>query len=332
MPPIDHDALYHRLFGHPAIVAELLREFVPAPWLAGLDLDGMERLNTKFHADSGKRREGDNAWRIPKHDGGDAYLVLLLEFQSKSDQYMALRVLAYAALLWQQLQREQRLVPGGRLPPLLPIVLYNGDAKWRAPVGMRDLIALPGDSPLWPWQPNLRYYLIEAGAFPEADLKAREGLPALWFRLETAPDAARVAEAADAVMAWLARHPGYPVVRAALNDYLGALLAPMEPGWQVPDDLQEKREMLATKKAERWIEQWKQEGLQAGRQAGLREGRRDGEAAMLLRLLERRFGALPDWTTDRVRVADTEALEGWGLRVLDAGSLDDVFKDETAQQ
>ncbi len=330
MPTIDHDALYHRLFSHPGIVAELLLEFAPDSWLSGLDLDHMERLNTKFHADSGGRREGDIAWHIPQRDGRDAYLVLMLEFQRTSDDFMALRVLTYAALLWQHLQREQRLPAGGRLPPLLPVVVYNGDARWRAPSAVSELIALPAESPLWHWQADLRYYLIEAGAFSEAELKAREGLPALWFRLETAPDPPRMAQAVDAVVDWLARHPGFPAVRAAFNELLGALMAPLEPGVSVPDDLQEKRNMLATR-AERWIEQWKQEGLEAGRQEGLQVGRQEGlqagEAALLLRLLERRFGALPGWATDRVRLADTETLEQWGLRIFDAGSLDDVFQD-----
>lgn len=45
----DHDALYHRLFSHPGMVAQLLREFLAGPWVDGLDLDAMERVNTKFH-------------------------------------------------------------------------------------------------------------------------------------------------------------------------------------------------------------------------------------------------------------------------------------------
>jgi hypothetical protein len=44
-----------------------------------------------------------------------------------------------------------------------------------------------------------------------------------------------------------------------------------------------------------------------------------------LRQLERRFGALPDWARDRVLAADTDMMEEWGLRVLDAASLDEVF-------
>jgi hypothetical protein len=46
---------------------------------------------------------------------------------------------------------------------------------------------------------------------------------------------------------------------------------------------------------------------------------------LLMRLLERRFGALPDWAKERIAAADSVALEEWGLRVLDAGSLDDVL-------
>jgi hypothetical protein len=68
-PKPDHDALYHRFFSDPAIVARLPREFVAGPWLDGLDLDAMERLNTAFHADTGERRHGNLVWRIPRRDG-----------------------------------------------------------------------------------------------------------------------------------------------------------------------------------------------------------------------------------------------------------------------
>src|ERR1700740_949873 len=107
----DHDNLYHRLFDHPEMVAELLREFLPGPWLDGLDLDAMTRENAKYHADTGDRRGGDMVWRIPHRDGGETYLILLLEFQSSSEPWMALRLLVYAGLLWQQLLSEKRLPP-----------------------------------------------------------------------------------------------------------------------------------------------------------------------------------------------------------------------------
>jgi predicted transposase YdaD len=77
------------------------------------------------------------------------------------------------------------------------------------------------------------------------------------------------------------------------------------------------------------MEAWKQKELQEAEEIGTRkgrqEGRQEGEAALLLRQLERRFGVLPAWVRERVGSAETAALEEWGVRVLDAGTLDEVF-------
>ena len=74
--------------------------------------------------------------------------------------------------------------------------------------------------------------------------------------------------------------------------------------------------MLATRVAE-WKQHWGQEGEQKGRQ--------EGEAKVLLRLLERRFGSVPDPIRDRIASADVAELDQWIMRVLDAGSIDDVL-------
>ncbi|MBF0425795.1 MAG: DUF4351 domain-containing protein [Magnetococcales bacterium] len=58
------------------------------------------------------------------------------------------------------------------------------------------------------------------------------------------------------------------------------------------------------------------------------KGHREGEAALLLRLLKRRFGALPGWVPERVHAADAATLETWGDRVLTASSLEEVFAEE----
>jgi len=329
----DHDSLYHRLFSHPGVVAELLRGFVAGDWLDEHDLDGLERQNAKLHADGGERRDGDMIWRIPRRDGEDSYLLLLLEFQSTSEHFMAVRVLIYAALLWQQLVRAGEVKSGGALPPVLPVVLYNGDARWRAPVAIRDLVALPQGSSLWRWQPDISYYLIDAGSFTDADLAARDGLPALWFRLESADDPAAVTEVAEAVLAWLAGHPEYAAMRAVFAEFLAAMTP--RPGADVPmsEEWMEMQSRLLAR-AKVWTEAWRlegvQEGLQQGRQLGHREGRQQGEAALLLRLMEHRFGTLPEPAITRVRAADIAELEQWGLRVLGAESLDDVFRERRA--
>lgn len=293
------------------MVEDLLRGFVAEPWLAELDLAGMDRINAKFHAEAGTRREGDIVWRIPLRRGGDAYLLLLLEFQSRPERWMALRLLVYVGLLWQQLIQEGRIAAGGRLPPVLPIVLYNGEPRWTVPLSLHELIDLPNDSPFWPWQPTLRYHVIDEGAAAPA---AHDTLAALLFELEQCQDLDRLKSLIEALIAWFDRHPTLDGLKSAFALLVGRLINTMDGGAEltVPEDLLEVRTML-TARAEEWKRQW------------IQQGREQGTMTILLRQLERRFGTLPDWTRDRVAAAEAAELEEWSLRVLDAKALADVF-------
>jgi hypothetical protein len=145
---------------------------------------------------------------------------------------------------------------------------------------------------------------------------------------------------ADAVLAWFAHHPGFQAARTVFVALLGAAMAPLGPAARVPEALLEVRNMLVAR-AEEWKRQWllegeqrgeargrqqgEQRGEERGRQQGEQRGRQQGEAALLLRQLERRFGVLPGWARDRVLAADTAVMEEWGLRVLDAASLEEVL-------
>jgi len=67
--------------------------------------------------------------------------------------------------------------------------------------------------------------------------------------------------------------------------------------------------------------------MEQGVQQGIRKGRLEGEAKLLLRILPRRFGPLPDEISKRVYWADPETIETWVDRVLDAESLEDIFSE-----
>ncbi len=68
-----------------------------------------------------------------------------------------------------------------------------------------------------------------------------------------------------------------------------------------------------------------QQGMELGEARGMVKGRQEGESNLLLRLLARRFGAVPEWVSARLNQANTDLLETWGDRVLDAQSLEEVF-------
>ena len=76
--------------------------------------------------------------------------------------------------------------------------------------------------------------------------------------------------------------------------------------------------MTLAEKFDQWAEQYKREGRQ--------EGRLEGETLLLQRLLVRRFGPLPAGVVARIAAATVEEIETWGDRVLEARTLDEVFR------
>ena len=65
---------------------------------------------------------------------------------------------------------------------------------------------------------------------------------------------------------------------------------------------------------------------QALRAEGRQEGRQEEAARLLRRQLTRRFGPLPAWVEAKLAQATTDTLELWADRILDAASLDEVFR------
>ncbi|WP_300971366.1 Rpn family recombination-promoting nuclease/putative transposase [Thiocapsa sp.] len=126
-----HDSGYKLLYGHAAMVRDLLRGFAPGDWVQALDLETLERCSGSYVTDDLRDRADDIVWRL--RWGPDwLYIYLLLEFQSTVDPWMAVRIQTYLGLLYQDLIRAGTLSAAGRLPPVLPVVLYNGVTPWRA--------------------------------------------------------------------------------------------------------------------------------------------------------------------------------------------------------
>ncbi|MBF0157775.1 MAG: DUF4351 domain-containing protein [Magnetococcales bacterium] len=62
-----------------------------------------------------------------------------------------------------------------------------------------------------------------------------------------------------------------------------------------------------------------------GIRKGIRKDVRKAKPALLLRLLQRRFGPLPEEITNRIQAADCDTLASWSDRVLEAKTLAEVF-------
>lgn len=299
-----------------------MREFVPRALVAGLDFSGLQRINPKFHCGgrSARRREGDVIWRLPTCEGSDIYLYLLIEFQSQSDAWMAVRTQVYQGLLWQQVIDEQKLRAPAQLPPLLLLVLYNGERRWKGATAIRELIGLSPDSALWPWQPQIRYYLLDMGAFPKDKLARRASLAALLFRLEQRHSPEEIHTLLDDVISWFRQHEGYERLQKLFAELVREIFAGRGVKLSKSGSLPQMKTMLSTQ-FEAWKEQWVAEAKAEGKA----EGRAEGKAEALVCLLAQRFGAVaPSWQK-RIRGAKLATLERWFKRAIVAPDLPSVF-------
>jgi len=312
---MEHDAAYKGLFSHPEMVADLLRGFVPEPWVAQVDFSTLELVNGSYVSDDLRTREDDLVWRMRLHEDW-VYVYLLLEFQSSIDPFMAVRLMTYVGLLYQDLIRRRDLAPGMKLPPVVPLVLYNGMARWHTPFDVADLI-WAGPVGLSVYRPQLRYLLIDEGALDAEALPATRNLAAALFRLEHSREPDDVRRVVESLIQWLAA-PEQTSLRRAFTVWLGRVLLPARlRGIEVPAvaELKEVRSMLAERVIE-WTRDWKQQGIELGRQEGLREN--------VLTVLEVRFGAMPLLIRETVeRIDDLVKLKRLHLQAVLAASLEE---------
>ncbi|OAD23284.1 transposase, partial [Candidatus Thiomargarita nelsonii] len=134
-------------------------------------------------ADGLIERHDDIIWRVRFQSGKWLYVYLLLEFQSSIDNFMAVRIMVYIGLLYQYLIDTEELTAKDKLPPVLPLVIYNGSQRWKAAQDISELVAqVPGG--LEKYRPHLRYFLIDEGKYKNLDTLPLQNLVTAIIRLE----------------------------------------------------------------------------------------------------------------------------------------------------
>ena len=172
-----HDSGYKKLFSNQTIFRQLLETFVNQEWVDNLDFASCEPLDKSFISEHYKETESDLIYKIQFHDH-EIYIYILIEFQSTVEPFMALRVLNYITNFYMDFLVNNRDVK--KLPAVFPIVLYNGEAPWTAPVNLSALIEQ--NPPLGAFALDFQYFLIAENQYSkEALLKIRNIVSTLFL-------------------------------------------------------------------------------------------------------------------------------------------------------
>ena len=302
-----HDETYKLIFSQRAAVEELIRNFVGTGLADELDFDTLELLPTDRISGGLVQRRLDLLCKVRFRDDW-LYLLVLLEFQSENDSFMALRILTYTCLTYEELIRRGEVKAGNRLPPLLPVAVYNGRPRWQAATDVAELIA-PVTGPLAQYLPSFRYLVLDLQRIGGEDPGSRDLVTSLG-RMERNP----TPESLQRVMRGLFRRFRGPEF-AELHQALHSWVAGAREAWQISEaDLVGMMSFTEDENMYERAKELRDRVHRDGVRQGLEQGRRSRERALVRRLAARKFGTE---TAERL----TRMLED----IADADRIDEVF-------
>jgi predicted transposase YdaD len=175
-----HDRGYRTLFTNVELVQQLLESFVHESWVKDIDFSQASLFDTSIISPVYQKTESDVIWRLPLYSGSEIYLLLLLEFQSKVDPFMAFRMLQYIIQIYHSLRKQNPKLTS--FPPVFPVVLYNGEKPWTAPVQFADLVypQIGGT-----YIPQFQYFKLAENEFKREELLRLKNLISALFLIET---------------------------------------------------------------------------------------------------------------------------------------------------
>ena len=302
--PNPHDKFFRALLSDPGRAHDFLRDHLPNSVAGRLTNDPPEIIEGSFVDEALAGSQSDLLLKFRLASGGSAFAYLLAEHKSTPDPGLPLQLASYMVRIWKRHAGAyaERL---RALPPIIPVVVYHGDANWTVAGGLGEMI--DADDPELEFLPGSRYILRNLRMIDTANLSRNEDLLAgfMTMRREDEPIRPEVAK---------------------------SLLKGGELSWQMieyilrvhPLRLEDLKTMLRSagyNELEAIVDTIAETLLEQGEERGLIKGK----ANAFLLLARIKFGDLPAARADEVRAADTATLDRWLEALIGADTLDAVF-------
>ncbi len=324
-----HDASFKALFRSPLMVQHLVRCFCPDPELDHIDFGTLSPVPNELVTKALGKRHIDSVWQVQTHAGQRMYV--LIEFQRTPHPHMALRTCFYSGLLYETLLAHEQIPAQSMWPPVLCIVLYHGDRSWHAPTRLHDRIWRPRRGLLKPAMLQHRHLLLDINRDVPHNIQKLNNLVTMLMRFERSLSPAELPQLLHLLDQTLPDDEG---LRDQFAQCIGHMVGDSSSIALMTNDTLTWKElnMSLAQRMVQWEKGFYQQGRQEGREEGRQEGREEGvlmgQAGLLQRQLQRRFGDLSPTTLKRLNQATPEQLDRWGMRVLEAQKLSEVFRAE----
>jgi predicted transposase/invertase (TIGR01784 family) len=316
-PANIHDSFFKKVLSDRHAADTFLREHLPPDVVDLLGPEPAELLPGSFVDERLGQHHTDLLFRIQLRTKQDALTYLLMEHKSSPDEATRLQLLRYIVRILTRWYEEHKSLP---LPLVLPFVAHHGPDGWKLSCEFQDLFgAIP--EPLRPYTISFNHALVDFARIEDTALSAhirlRAFLKALKYVLRS-----DLSEQLGVLLAEGAQLPIVDVVQ--ILAYIGKGPVPV-----TPEALRKALQRLLPDRAEEIMQgfgkEYFEEGIAVGEARGQARGKAEGEAQALVRLLEKRIGAVSEPLRARIFAADLASIEAWFDRAIEATEFESVF-------
>ncbi|MFE1593177.1 Rpn family recombination-promoting nuclease/putative transposase [Nocardia sp. NPDC058705] len=320
-PSNPHDAFTRHILGRTANAASELRSVLPEHLVQQVNWKTLRLLPGSFVSPQLRSRYTDLPFSA-EINGEQAIIYFLIEHQSSNDHPMALRLTEYMVNIWTQYVDTH---PNTKtLPIVIPVVLHTSPRgyRWTAPTDLSQLFALsaPLRESLGDLVPHMRFILDDIARTDLAELQKRPLTPAVRVMLFVQQHALGRKDLGVTMMPLVADLSAMAEAPGGDSDLQAVVTYIMTVGETAPADFDPLIRRLDPHAKE--VIMTTGEMLRA---EGVAKGRAEGEADLLIRLLGRKFGDVPESIIRRVRSADPSDLHRWADQILTASSFEETL-------
>jgi predicted transposase/invertase (TIGR01784 family) len=178
-----YDSAFKKVFSDKQIFFQFIDAFVPEINNLDIELDDLFLEETTFTDPNLSDKEDDILYRI-RYKGKEIYIYILIEHQSSVDYLMPYRILVYMTRIWERYvnNAKDKRRKGFKLPPIIPIVFYNGMRKWTAEIRFEEKVN--DYIEFAKYVPHFYYLLVDVGSIEEWRLKRMNNALSLFLSLD----------------------------------------------------------------------------------------------------------------------------------------------------
>ncbi|MCP4347363.1 MAG: DUF4351 domain-containing protein [Desulfobacterales bacterium] len=308
-----HDKFIQETFTREEIAKSFLKHYLPKSLLKQVDMSTLGIVKDSFIDKELQEHFSDILYTV-RFLNTDLFIYLLIEHKSYTEQLVSLQILRYKVKIWDQYTKKYPKAK--KVPPIFPMLLYHGKTGWNISRNFQDIVKHNESSLLKKHTPKFQYKLCDISHLPDEKIRG---------------------EVLGRIVLLIAKYIMRPDLRQKLPEILSMFhkAANRKTALEILEVLLryvvQATEQFDEKDIRKLIEQSSigddimQTFIDKYISQGLHRGLHQGEAKMLLRLMEARFGAIPQWAKQKIEQADIAVIEDWGIRLLSADSLKEVL-------